>query len=70
LTPQEAQRLEKLLAKLKLPTKIQAPKIALLEALGKDKKRQGEQIHFVLLDAIGHAFVEMISIAELAAAIN
>ncbi len=70
LTPPEAQRLEKLLAKLKLPTNIQAPKSALLEALGKDKKRQGEQIHFVLLDEIGHAFVEMISIAELAAAIN
>jgi 3-dehydroquinate synthase len=70
LPPQEAQRIEKLLAKLELPTKIQAPKSALLEALGKDKKRQGEQIHFVLLDEIGHAFVEMISIAELAAAIN
>lgn len=67
---QEAQRIEKLLAKLKLPTKIHAPKSALLEALGRDKKRQGEQIHFVLLDEIGHAFVEMISISELAAAIN
>lgn len=66
----EAQRIENLLKKLKLPTRIQTHKTALLEALGKDKKRQGEQIHFVLLDAIGHAFVEMISIAELAAAVN
>lgn len=70
LTLQEAQRIEKLLAQLKLPTKIQAPKSALIEALGKDKKREGEKIHFVLLDEIGHAFVEMISIAELAAAID
>lgn len=66
----EAQRIEKLLAKLKLPTKIQAPKSALIEALSKDKKRQGEQIHFVLLDKIGHAFVDKISISELADAVN
>lgn len=66
----EAQRIENLLKKLKLPTRIQADKNALLEALSKDKKRQGEQIHFVLLNAIGHAFVDKISISELAAAIN
>jgi 3-dehydroquinate synthetase len=36
-----------------------------LKALRKDKKRQSENIHFVLLQGLGHAIVEKISIEEL-----
>ncbi len=70
LAAAEAQRIEDLLKKLRLPTGIQVEKNALIDALRKDKKRQGDRIHFVLLDQIGRAVVNEISIAELEAAIN
>jgi len=64
------QRLETLLKNLKLPVRIQADKRTVLEALRKDKKRQGELIHFVLLDDIGRAIVDEIPLKELEAALN
>jgi len=67
LPPEEAQRIETLLEKLKLPTSIPADNKAILDAMRKDKKRQADQIYFVLLDALGCAFVEQISLAELEA---
>jgi len=70
LPPEDINRIETLLKKLKLPTRLQADSDTLLEALRKDKKRQGDWIYFVLLDAIGHAFVEQISLTKLTAAIN
>jgi 3-dehydroquinate synthase len=36
-----------------------------LNALTKDKKRQGDKIHFVLLSRIGKAVIEDIPIEEL-----
>ncbi len=65
LPPAEAQRLEGLLAKLKLPTRIPADSQTILEAMRKDKKRQADQIYFVLLEALGQAAVEQISLKEL-----
>jgi 3-dehydroquinate synthase len=38
---------------------------AVLEALGKDKKREGTRIRFVLLDRIGHAVVESLPLETL-----
>ena len=70
LAAQEAQRIEDLLAKLGLPARIQVEKRALMDALRKDKKRQGDRIHFVLLDQIGRAVVDEIAIAELEATLN
>jgi len=60
-----AQRIEKLLRKLKLPTRIQADREGMLDALRRDKKREGERIYFVLLRNIGDAVVDEISIKEL-----
>jgi len=38
---------------------------AIIDALKKDKKRQQDQIHFVLLQGLGNAVVVPIAIAEL-----
>lgn len=66
LPPEGAQRLEALVRKLKLPVRLDADRKTVLDALHKDKKRQGDRIHFVLLDGIGSAVVDRISLAELA----
>lgn len=70
LAAQEAQRIGDLLAKLGFPARIQVEKNALMDALRKDKKRQGDRIHFVLLDQIGHAIVDEIAMAELEATLK
>ncbi|QTA87950.1 3-dehydroquinate synthase [Desulfonema magnum] len=65
LAIEDAKRVETLLHNLKLPTRLEADRENALDALKKDKKREGEHINFVLLDAIGHAIVEEIPIREL-----
>jgi 3-dehydroquinate synthase len=65
LPAEDAERIEKLLRKLKLPTKIQTDRERMLDALRKDKKREGDSIYFVLLHNIGKAVVDEISIKEL-----
>ena len=40
-------------------------KDAVLEALGKDKKRENENVHFVLLNGLGRSVIADISLAEL-----
>ena len=70
LSPEEADRIVKLLKKLKLPDRIQIDPPAVLDALKKDKKRNGGSITFVFLKAIGHTFAEETSIEELGEAIK
>jgi 3-dehydroquinate synthase len=50
---------------LNLPVRIDFDKQAVIEALGKDKKRENANIKFVLLDGIGRAVIEDIAIEEL-----
>ena len=52
------------------PAALEEPLEAIMDAIRKDKKRQGDDIHFVLLDGIGRALIERISIRELEGAIN
>ena len=61
----ELERLKKLLERLGLPTRIDFVPAAVIEALGKDKKRESDQIKFVLLDGLGKSVIEDISMAEL-----
>jgi 3-dehydroquinate synthase len=65
LSLEDLKRLENLLAQLELPIFREIDKELIIDALGKDKKREGNAIHFVLLDGVGHARVESIKIAEL-----
>ena len=65
LPAKDAERIKKLLHKLKLPTRLQADRKTVLDALQKDKKRKGDSIYFVLLNKIGNPFVDQISLKEL-----
>jgi 3-dehydroquinate synthase len=65
LLSEDMKRIESLLKRLGLPTRLQFNREKVLEALRRDKKRQSENIHFVLLQSLGHAIVEKISIKEL-----
>lgn len=65
LKDEDARRITTLLDRLKLPTRIDFDRVQVLDALTKDKKRQGESIHFVLLDLIGSCLIEDIAIDEL-----
>jgi 3-dehydroquinate synthase len=56
-----------LLDKYGLPVRLEFDCTAVLETLKMDKKREGDLIYFVLLNAIGNAYVEEISIQELEA---
>jgi len=70
LSAEDAEKIEGLLVKLKLPTRLPFDLGTVLDALRKDKKRNGNSINFVLLRAIGDAVVEKISIKELETAIS
>lgn len=65
LTSQDVARIVKLLETLKLPTVIVGDKQAIYDALEMDKKRDGSQINFVLMNGIGDVVVEKIDINEL-----
>ena len=70
LSAQEDQRLRALLNNLKLPTRIAENSPKITEAIAKDKKRAGDRIHFVLLDGIGRARVDQLSMKEIEGALN
>jgi 3-dehydroquinate synthase len=70
LAENDVQRLVALLENLDLPTRIDIDKQAAINAMRRDKKREGTSIHFVLLDGIGGAIVEEISIDELDSVID
>ncbi|MGD9082411.1 MAG: 3-dehydroquinate synthase, partial [Desulfobacterales bacterium] len=70
LQARNAQRIKRLLGNLKLPIYLPADKKTVVEALQKDKKRQGDHIYFVLLEDIGMSFVGQISIKELEDILN
>ena len=65
LSSNEKERIIQLLKNMKLPVEIQTDKEKVLDAMKRDKKREGESIHFVLLDGIGKAVIEEITIKEL-----
>ena len=65
LTSEEDKRLRTLLNNLKLPTYFGLEPKAVVNAIAKDKKREGNWIHFVLLNGIGSAIMDKISVEEL-----
>ncbi len=70
LSEREVTRIEALLKKLNLPTRLKVDGNLVIEAMTKDKKRSSESLNFVFLHGIGKAFVEQIPIKELGAGIN
>jgi len=65
LLDEDRERIERLIANLNLPTQIQTDRERVLEAMTRDKKREGDSIHFILLNGIGNAVIEEITIKEL-----
>ncbi len=65
LAPEQARRLIALIEAMKLPVRLDGDNQALIDALGKDKKRQGDQVHFVLLEDIGRSVITPIALEEL-----
>jgi 3-dehydroquinate synthase len=70
LTSKEYKRLQLLLNDLSLPARFDARAEDVLAAIGKDKKREGDRIHFVLLNGIGNAVVEQLTLDELKEALD
>ncbi|MBA4390865.1 MAG: 3-dehydroquinate synthase [Syntrophus sp. (in: bacteria)] len=69
LAREDVLRIESLLTSFNLPTEIGSDRDAIMDAIRKDKKREGTDIHFVLLNGIGNAIIETIGITELEEAI-
>ena len=65
LSANHADRLEKIIHAYGLPIRPPVDRSAMLDTLRKDKKREGDRIHFVFLDDLGRARVEEIELAEL-----
>jgi 3-dehydroquinate synthase len=70
LSSQEDQRLRDLLKKLKLPNGFASSPQKIFDAVEKDKKRTGRRIHFVLLNGIGNARVDQLTLEELKDTLN
>jgi 3-dehydroquinate synthase len=70
LPSEDAKRIKTLLDKIGLPTTITMDKKQILDALKKDKKREGSGIHFALLNSLGSAIIREIPIDELEEVIN
>lgn len=70
LAAPELDRLTELVRRLGLPVAIDAPAAALVDAIRKDKKREGESVHFVFLEAIGRPLVREIALAELESVVH
>jgi 3-dehydroquinate synthase len=63
--PRDRERLTRLLMQLGLPVDLPAMHDQLIRALAKDKKRQGDHLHFVCLEAIGRSTVQTVALADL-----
>jgi len=62
---QEQERLDRLIAKYKLPYKIIYDRISTLEFMLQDKKRNAEEVNYILLKRIGEAIIQPISFEKL-----
>jgi 3-dehydroquinate synthase len=65
LQAEDATRLSNLLDKFRLPVRLEFNRQQVFEAIGKDKKREGDSLKFVLLKRIGEAVVNEISVQEI-----
>jgi 3-dehydroquinate synthase len=63
-------RIKNLLINLSLPVKTDFNSNKILSGIKKDKKREGEHIHLVLLNKIGNAVIRKVTIQELEKNIN
>jgi 3-dehydroquinate synthase len=65
LYPKTVERIKGILENFGLSVKASLDKVALIDAIRKDKKREDDEIHCVLLEGIGSAKIDRIKIEEL-----
>ena len=65
LTEKDVKRIELLLSYFQLPIQYKGERSVIMDAVRKDKKREGNNIYFVLLNGIGSCRIETISMDEL-----
>jgi 3-dehydroquinate synthase len=70
LPVEDSIRLCDLLEKFKLPVRLDFNRQQVIEAIGKDKKREGDSLKFVLLKKIGQAVINEIFIQDLVELLN
>ncbi|MDZ7761658.1 MAG: 3-dehydroquinate synthase [Desulfovermiculus sp.] len=64
LSQADCARLRSLLTAYHLPTQLQTEPANLVQALARDKKREGDDVHFVLLQGLGQAVVQTLPLSE------
>ena len=65
LTPGDVKRIETAIGNFGLPVRVAAERRLVMDAVRKDKKREGERINLVLLEGIGRARVVPVKIEDL-----
>jgi len=70
LSISDNKRIHNLLANFKLPIQLKFDPKMLVDGITRDKKREGDMIHFILLNGIGDAVVEKFSIQSLSELLN
>jgi 3-dehydroquinate synthase len=65
LQQSESERLVQVLRNLELPVSFKTDYSALIAAMRKDKKREGDNLHMILLNRIGNALIKKISFNQL-----
>jgi 3-dehydroquinate synthase len=60
----DADRIKQLLRRLNLPVRCDIDPARMIDAIRKDKKRESDAVHFILLRGIGEAVVQYIPLAE------
>lgn len=70
LAGDDVERIERMLDSAGLPLGVEMDKDLIIEAVGKDKKRAGEEINLVLLEGIGAARVVPVKLGELREAMD
>ena len=70
LSPDATKKMINVLKAFGLPTELGIDKELLLSGMKKDKKREGENIHLVLLDKIGNAVIKGVSIIKMEEMVN
>jgi len=65
LQKSESERLVQVLRNLELPVNLKIDYPALVAAMRKDKKREGDNLHMIFLNRIGNALIKKISFTQL-----
>ena len=65
LTAPDVEKIERMLISYGLPVSAEMEKEGIIDAIRKDKKREGEEIHCAFLNRIGEAMIERVRVQEL-----